>query len=164
VRRRKPKPAVQAAPDDQGAARLAALRLLNRRDYGVRELETRLLERGFDMPTTRAAVAALEREKLLDDTRFAQHFVAYHAGRGRGPIGIAHRLREAGVAAAEIAAAVDESDGSWRRLCAEVRRKRFGAQAPSTWAERGRQARFLAQRGFNAEQVRAAVGGEIEEE
>jgi SOS response regulatory protein OraA/RecX len=45
-----------------------------------------------------------------------------------------------------------------------VRRKRFGAKPPASWAERGRQARFLTQRGFAAEQVRAAVGGDVDED
>ncbi len=31
-------------------------------------------------------------ERLLDDSRFAEHFVAYHANRGQGPVRIAHKL------------------------------------------------------------------------
>ena len=146
------------------AARLAALKLLNRRDYGARELAERLVARGFARAAAGEAVDRLAREKLLDDGRFAGHFVAYHANRGQGPVKIAHKLREAGVAAETIAAAVDAGAPEWRRRCADVRRRRFGAKAPATWAERGRQARFLTQRGFSAEQVRAAVGGNLEED
>jgi regulatory protein len=160
VRRRKPDPAALAAPDDPRAARLAALKLQNRRDHGARELAERLVARGFTRPAAEEAVAGLARELLVDDGRFAEHFVAYHANRGRGPVGIAHRLREAGVPADTIAQAVDAGAADWRRRCAEVRRKRFGAKLPATWAEKGRQARFLTQRGFSADQVRAAVGGE----
>jgi regulatory protein len=158
VRRRKPDPAAAAAPDDQQAARLAALKLLNRRDHGARELAVRLAERGFAAATAQAVVDQLVQEKLLDDSRFAEHFVAYHANRGQGPVRIAHKLREAGVAAELISASVDAGSADWRRRCAEVRRKRFGAGEPASWAERGRQARFLSQRGFSAEQVRAAIG------
>jgi regulatory protein len=163
VRRRKPDPAALAAPDDPQAARLAALKLLNRRDHGARELAERLVARGFGRPAADEAVAGLQKERMVDDCRFAEHFVAYHANRGRGPVGIAHRLREAGVPADTIAAAVDAGAASWRRRCAEVRRKRFGEKLPATWAERGRQARFLSQRGFSADQVRAAVGSEHED-
>ena len=163
MRRRKPDPAALAAPDDSRAARLAALKLLNRRDYGARELAERLVARGFARTAADEAVAALRNERLVDDGRFAGHFVAYHANRGRGPVGIAHRLREAGVPAETIAAAVDASAADWRRRASEVRRKRFGAKLPATWAEKGRQARFLTQRGFSADQVRAAVGSEHED-
>jgi regulatory protein len=164
VRQRKPDPAALAAPGDPRAARLAALKLLNRRDYGARELSGTLVARGFAPATAESAVAELVSENLVDDPRFAEHFVAYHANRGRGPVGIAHRLREAGVEAGYIAAAVDASAAEWRRRCVEVRRKRFGAKPPATWAERGRQARFLTQRGFSADQVRAAIGGAPDED
>jgi regulatory protein len=164
VRRRKPDPAAAAAPDDQQAARLAALKLLNRRDFGARELELRLAERGFAAATARVVVAHLVQEKLLDDSRFAEHFVAYHANRGQGPVRIAHKLREAGVNAALVTATVDANSADWRRRCAEVRRKRFGAREPGSWAERGKQARFLSQRGFSSDHVRAAIGRDLDGE
>jgi len=164
VRRRKPDPAALAAPDDPRAARLAALKLLNRRDHGARELAACLLERGFTRSAADTAVAGLRKERLVDDDRFAGHFVAYHANRGRGPVGIAHRLRAAGVPADTIAAALSATDPDWRRRAAEIRRKRFGTKLPATWAEKGRQARFLSQRGFSADQVRAAVGGDLDED
>ena len=164
MRRRKPDPAAEAAPDDPRAARLAALKLLNRRDYGARELAERLVVRGFTRAAADTAIAGLAAERLVDDARFAEHFVAYHANRGQGPVRIAHRLREAGVAAPTIDATVDANAADWRRRCEQVRRKRFGARPPASWAERGRQARFLTQRGFSADQVRAAVGGDAPEE
>ena len=160
MRRRKPDPAALAAPDDPRAARLAALKLLNRRDHGARELAERLVARGFSRPAAETAVEGLRQERMVDDGRYAEHLVVYHANRGRGPVSISHRLREAGVPAETIAAAVDADSADWRRRCAEVRRKRFGANLPATWAEKGRQARFLSQRGFGADQVRAAVGGD----
>ena len=164
MRRRKPDPAATAAPADQQAARLAALRLLNRRDHGARELATRLAERGFEPATATVVVERLIQEKLLDDARFALHFVAYHANRGQGPVRITHQLREAGVAAELIKTTVDAGSAEWRRRCAEVRRKRFGTREAGSWAERGRQARFLTQRGFNSDQVRAAIGRDLDGE
>ena len=163
MRRRKPDPAALAAPDDPRAARLAALKLLNRRDHGAREIAVRLVARGFTRAAAETAVEGLRRERLVDDGRFAEHLVAYHANRGRGPVGIAHRLREAGVPADTIATAVDVNSADWGRRCAEARRKRFGAKLPATWADKGRQARFLTQRGFSADQVRAAIGNEHED-
>ncbi len=163
MRLRKRKPVVPESQDDPQAARLAALKLLNRRDYGARELAERLVARGFSLPAAEEAVDGLRKERLVDDGRFAEHFVAYHGNRGRGPVGIVHRLREAGVPAETIKAAVNATDPDWRRRAAEVRRRRFGAKLPATWAEKGRQARFLTQRGFSADQVRAAVGNEHED-
>ena len=163
MRRRKPDPAALAAPDDPKAARLAALKLQNRRDHGARELAERLVARGCARPAAETAVEGLRQERLVDDGRYAEHLVVYHANRGRGPVSIAHRLREAGVPADTISAVVNAGSADWRRRCAEVRRRRFGARLPATWAEKGRQARFLTQRGFGADQVRAAVGGDDED-
>jgi regulatory protein len=138
--------------------------MLNRRDYGVRELSGRLVAHGFGQGAADAVVGQLAAEKLVDDSRFAEHFVAYHANRGQGPVRIAHRLREAGVAGEQIAAAVDANAAEWRQRCVDVRRRRFGAKPPATWAERGRQGRFLSQRGFSADQIRAAIGKDFNEE
>ena len=164
MRLRKPRSAAPADPADPVSARLAALKYLNRRDYGARELSERLVARGFDRQVAQDTIEALSREKLLDDSRYALHFVAYHANRGQGPVRIAHRLREAGVGADTIKATVDANAADWRRRCAELRRRRFGAKPPATWAERGRQARFLSQRGFSSDQVRAAIGKDFDED
>ena len=164
MRLRKRKPVVREAQDDPQAARLAALKLLNRRDYGARELAERLVARGFARPAADEAVEGLRKERFVDDGRFAEHFVAYHANRGRGPVGIAYKLREAGLSQDQIAMAVDGGSAEWKVRCAEVRRKRFGIKPPATWIQRGRQARFLTQRGFTADQVRAAVGSNIDED
>ena len=150
------------APDDPSGVRLAALRLLNRRDYCAAELVARLVERGADKQLSAEVVAGLGRERMVDDARYAENFVAWHAGRGQGPIRIAHELKELGVAATLVDEAVDASSPEWRARCAKVRRRRFGDEPPSEWKERGRQARFLQYRGFNADQVRAALGHDIE--
>ena len=150
------------APDDASGARLAALRLLNRRDYCAAELAARLVERGVDKPLAAEVVEGLGRERLVDDARYAENFVAWHSGRGQGPLRIAHELKELGVAPALVEQAVNASGADWRARCAKVRRRRFGDEPPTEWKERARQARFLQYRGFSADQVRAALGHDIE--
>ena len=164
MRRRRPERAARAAldPDDESGARLAALRLLNRRDYCAAELAARLVERGVDESAAARVVQALGRERMVDDARYAEHYVAWHAGRGQGPIRIAHELKELGVAPALVDEAVQATSSDWRARCARVRRRRFGDEAPAEWKERARQARFLQYRGFSADQVRAALGHDIE--
>ena len=48
----------------------------------------------------------------------------------------------------------------WGALAREVRARKFGAQAPATWAEKGRQARFLQYRGFSSDHIRLALGSD----
>jgi regulatory protein len=164
MRRRRPEPgaAPALAADDAAAARLVALRLLNRRDYCAAELTTRLVERGAGLQTASGVVADLGRERLVNDARYAEHYVAWHSSRGHGPLRIAHELREQGVAVALVEQAVQATSAVWRERCQKVRRRRFGDLPPEQWKERARQARFLQYRGFTADQVRAALGNDVE--
>ncbi len=147
------------APDDAQAARLAATAWLARRDFSCRELHDRLGARGFEAATAMDVVAELLREGMLDDARYAQNYVAYHAGRGQGPVRIAAELRRCGVAAGLIEAALDGGP-DWSALARKVCRAKFGSQPPSGWAQRARQARFLQYRGFSSDHIRAATGAE----
>ena len=164
MRRRRPErsAAHALAAGDEAAARLAALRLLNRRDYCAAELTARLVERGAAEADAAAVVMQLGCERLVDDARYAEHFVAWHAGRGQGPLRIAQELRALGVEPDLVAQAVEAGSTAWRERCTQVRRRRFGEKPPAEWKERARQARFLQYRGFSADQVRAALGHDIE--
>src|ERR1700722_20309167 len=94
------------APQDPHAARLAAVTLLARRDFAAGELAARLQEDGYPAEAVAAVIADLTAGRILDDTRFATHYVAYHADRGQGPRRIAMELGARGVAQPVIEAAL----------------------------------------------------------
>jgi len=144
---------------DLDAARAAGVALLARRDLPSSELRERLGARGFGPEATAAALAALAAEGALDDERYAHNYVAYHAGRGRGPIRIGADLRASGLPPETIEAAL-ESGPDWRAAAAAVRERRFGKAAPASLREKARQARFLQYRGFSADHIRAATGAD----
>jgi regulatory protein len=144
-------------PDSPEAARRAALLLLGRRDYASGELLAKLTVSGYAPAAAEAAVEALREERLLDDGRFLDNFVRAHAGRGQGPARIRQELAPLGFPAADIQAAL-EAGPDFTALCREVRTRKFGAGAPGSWAERGRQARFLQYRGFSSDDIRLATG------
>ncbi len=131
--------------------------LLARRDFASGELASKLCERGFDATLVEQLVAQFQERGLLDDERFAGHFVAYHAGRGQGPMRIRRELADLGVESALIEAAL-AAGPDWQALAREVRRRRFGAEIPGDWAEKSRQSRFLQYRGFSNDHIRHAVG------
>ena len=156
--RRPRKPDAESAEADERTVRTAALALLAGRDFGCQELLQRLLKRGYPAATVDAVVARLAAERLLDETRFVEQFIRQHAGRGHGPVRIRVKLRERGVADAEIDEALDAAGEDWTGIARELRRKRFGVSPPDDYRERARQARFLQYRGFTTEQIRAALG------
>jgi regulatory protein len=151
-----------AAPDPDGA-RPAAVALLARRDFASGELAGRLQADGYPTEVVAAAIADLTAERILDDARFASHYVAYHAQRGQGPRRIAADLSARGVAKIEIEAAL-AAGPDWGAQAQEVRKRRFGASPPESWAEKAKQGRFLQYRGFSSDHVRSALGPDFESE
>ena len=155
----RPRKALDAAQVvDPNAARSAALAMLARRDFSVAELATRLRERGYVEAAVERTVEGLVDERLLNDARYAEHYVHAHSQRGRGPRRIRLGLAEAGVEAALVDAALAEGP-DWAALARDTRRRRFGEEAPADWAERATQARFLQYRGFSNDHIRNALGG-----
>jgi regulatory protein len=135
----------------------AAVALLSRRDFASAELRARLEARGFERSAVEGVLTQLIEEHLLDDARFAQHYVAYHAARGQGPLRIAADLKVHGLPVELIDAAVG-CVADWPALASEVRARKFGPEIPDSWAEKGRQARFLQYRGFSSDHIRRALG------
>jgi regulatory protein len=137
--------------------------LLARRDYPSTELSERLRRQGFDAPLVAATLAELVAERALDDARYAQNYVTYHAGRGQGPMRIAADLKGLGLPAELIDAALD-SGPDWRLLARQARARKFGPAEPGSWSERARQARFLQYRGFSSDHIRSALGRDVTSE
>lgn len=156
-------PAPEGATPEAGerAIRAAALAALARRDYFVVELLQALQARGFDPAAATAVLEELAADKLLDDARVAERFVAARAGRGQGPLRIAMDLRSRGVPPALVETSI-EAGPDWRAVAREVRRRKFGSDPPGSWPEKARQARFLQYRGFSSDHIRAATGAEPE--
>ena len=161
LRKRAPRRSPAADPKDASAAELAAVALLARRDFARGELASKLRERGFDRGLVEELVERLRARGLLNDERYAGHFVQYHSGRGQGPVRIRRDLEALGVDQVLIDAAL-ESVPDWLALAREVRRRRFGATLPQVWREKGRQARFLQYRGFSNDHIRTALGPDFE--
>jgi len=142
---------------DARAVRNAALALLARRDFASVALGRRLESSGYDPAVVGETVAALARERMVDDARFGENYVAYRAGRGQGPVRIGADLKAAGLACDLIDTALAAAS-DWRARAQAVRSRKFGPELPRTWPEKSRQARFLQYRGFSADHIRAALG------
>lgn len=145
------------------AVRRISLGLLARREHSRRELEQKLLARGFAVSEISAELDALERERLLSETRFATQFVGSRARRGDGPVKIRAELMQRGVSDELIEQELQQVEEDWLREAERVREKKFGRAIPETYEERARQARFLQNRGYTLEQIRKVLRGDIED-
>jgi regulatory protein len=142
-------------------ARVAALDMLARRDHASSDLERKLRDLGYDMQLVGEVLERLRAEKLLDDQRYVDNFIRYHAGRGQGPLRVRAKLRQAGLQGPLVDDALDAYP-DWLGRARAVRNKKFGAKAPGSPMERARQARFLGYRGFTSAEIRGALGLDIE--
>jgi regulatory protein len=155
------KPAGAEQRADPEAVSAAAIALLARRDFASAELRAKLLSKGFDGAAAEKVIAGLAARGVLDDRRFAENYVNWHAQRGRGPIRIAAELRRHGVPDVVVDTAL-AGGPDWRALASRARRAKFGAQPPRSWADKARQARFLQYRGFSSDHIRAATGADLD--
>jgi regulatory protein len=146
-----------AEPLDARAARVVALDALARRDQPAAALRRKLLDKGYDAAVVDPLIERLRAEKLIDDDRYVENFVAYHAARGQGPLRVRSDLRKLGVQGALVENAI-EAYPDWIVQLRLARQKKFGAQLPSHYADGQRQARFLGFRGFTGAQIRLALG------
>jgi len=144
-------------------ARVAALRLLTRRDYTAAELRTRLLEKEHPEPDVAAAIAGLLRDGFVDDRRVAVAFVRVASTlKGRGRHRIERELEHRGVDKAiirEALAGLPAADEA-----AAIRRflERRNLPARLSPAEHRRLFGQLMRRGFSADLIARAIKGNTE--
>jgi regulatory protein len=142
---------------DPAEARRRALGYLARREHSTAELCNKLTRAGFPADVAVAVVEELAVEGLQSDARFVEDFVQGRISHGKGPVRIRGELAERGIAAAVADEALAMSGQDWRALARAVRKRRFGARLPQQFTEKARQMRFLQYRGFESDQVRAAM-------
>ncbi|KWN21530.1 recombinase RecX [Burkholderia territorii] len=128
-----------------------ALGYLSRREYSRAELARKLAPYVGEDESVEPVLDALEKEGWLSDARFVESLVHRRASR----VGVARIVSElkrhavGDTLVEEVNAQLRETE--WARAQA-VWRKKFGA-LPQTPAERAKQARFLAARGFSSSTI-----------
>lgn len=142
-------------PDSGQALRVAALRLLARREYSRAELKARLAAAGSEEDLD-SLLDTLQAERLLSDQRYASERVAARAVR-YGNARLKQELRQHGISDDDIAAALPEG-GDEAARCRAVWARKFG-RLPVDATERSRQMRFLQYRGFSGEAIRGVMRG-----
>ena len=135
--------------------RARALKALARREHSRQELQAKLQPFAEDPDELVPLLDDLEKRGWLSEARFVEQLTTVRRGRF-GVARILHELREKGVSEAALAAAQSQLKDSEVEAARAVWKKKF-ASLPTTLAERAKQSRFLAGRGFSAEVVHAVL-------
>ncbi len=138
---------------DAAAARNQALRLLASREHSRRELERKLLARGYEASLLVGVLDDLTATGLLSDERMAEAYVAGRLRKGFGPLRLRQELRERGLDDDLIGPVIDLSPSDWLEIMSRVAARKFGPGPVTDRKELARRARFLEYRGFPPELV-----------
>ena len=137
--------------------RSRAIGYLARREHSRAELMQKLAPHTEEASDVTALLDDLEQRGFLSDPRFAAEFVRAKSRRF-GVAYIAYALREKGIAQETITEMLRALDDSELERARRVWQSKFGAR-PASLDERGKQARFLAGRGFLPEVIRKVLRG-----
>jgi regulatory protein len=132
-----------------------ALKLLAGRDYSRFELERKLAAKEPDPAEIRKALDELQAKGFLDEQRVVDSLV-HRRGPRLGAGRIRQELHAKGIDAERVAVAVASLNATEFERAREVWRRKFGV-LPQDAAQRAKQARFLATRGFSGEVVRRVL-------
>jgi regulatory protein len=148
----------EAASQQQLRAALAkAYRLLAIRARSEKELREALKRAEFAEDVIAAAIAECKQQRFIDDANFARQFIQSRLrNRPMGRTRLAVELRQKGIDAATIAAALDEALTAEEQVelaneLAEKQRQRLANLPPPK--ARQRLADFLRRRGFDWETI-----------
>jgi regulatory protein len=132
-----------------------ALRLLARREHTRAELAAKLRASGQEPEEIERLLDDLQNRGWLSEARYVESVV--HARRARfGAVRITQELRRKGVSEDAVKRAAQSLAADELEAAREVWRRKFGT-LPANLAEKARQARFLAARGFSAETVKRVL-------
>jgi regulatory protein len=140
--------------------RETAMGLLANREHSTRQLQDKLLARGYTPEEIGPALEELVKDGLLSDERFVEAFVHSRRERGSGPLKIRVELHQRGVDDDLIDVWLDDKDPDWLIHAEAARQKKFGPVLPKEYKEKARQARFLQYRGFSSDQTRRVMHDE----
>ncbi len=152
-------------PSPEPSIKGRALRLLGRREYSRAELEHKLKAHEHEPGLLAQALDDLQARGFIDQRRVVESVLHRRSAR-LGLARIKQELQQKGLDAGVVLDALSRLQPSEFERAREVLRKKFGARLPATGslpaqsaAERARQMRFLASRGFGADTIRRVVAG-----
>jgi regulatory protein len=133
------------------------LRLLSAREHSRAELERKLARYEEEPGALAKVLDNLAAKDFINEARVVESVVHRRAGK-MGAARIKQELQAKGLEPEAVAQAVEQLRGSELERARDVWRKKFGTQAQDA-AERGKQMRFLAGRGFGGETIHRVVSG-----
>jgi len=132
-----------------------ALRLLSAREHSRAELERKLARHEEEPGQVRRVLDELQAKDFINEQRVVESVLHRRAPR-LGAARVRQELQAKGLAPQAVAEAVAGLQSTELQRAREVWRRKFDA-IPTDAAQRAKQARFLAARGFGGEVIRRVL-------
>lgn len=141
---------------DYAGLRQAIISLLGRRDYSRKELYDKYKVRVESLTDLDSVLDDFADLGWQSDTRFCESFLNSRCYR-YGPIRLRYELGNKGIGEDEIEHALEKLDMDWHSQAADVLQRKYSDLDTQDHKQKGKAYRFLAQRGFNSEQIQQAL-------
>ena len=138
-----------------------ALRLLSAREHSRVEMERKLAQYEEEPGTLAQALDELQAKGFINEQRVIESVLNRRSAK-LGAARIRQELQGKGLAPEAVLDAVAQLRATEVERAREVWRRKFG-EPPLDAAERGKQMRFLASRGFGGDAIRKVVSGGIDD-
>ena len=134
-----------------------ALILLGGREHSIKEMQTKLKQRGHTEEDITTTIQSLLEINYLNDPRFAEIFVRSRINKPLGALRIKQELKQKGIMDEQANQAIQDSGADWFELAKELKERKFGESKYKDFKEKGKQIRYLQYRGFNFDQIKYAL-------
>lgn len=131
-----------------------ALKLLARREYSRHELQQRLSAHSDNADEIEVVLDELTARGWQSDERYAQSLIRSKSPR-QGRLKLTYQLEQQGIDPQHIHHWLPEACDEQQHAIAILQKKY--PNAPQTWQDKQKAARFLAQRGFDTDTVLHAI-------
>lgn len=138
------------------------LRLLSGREHSRAELERKLAAHEEEPGQLKRVLDELQAKDFINEQRVVDSVVHRRSGK-LGAMRMRQELQSKGLDTEKVQLALAGLKATELERAREVWRRKFDA-LPADAAERGKQARFLAARGFDGDVVRRVLSGHGEQE
>ena len=139
----------------------SAMNALARREHSEHELRNKLKRKtesaGLSEALIDEVIAALLKDDLLSDERFAYMLCRSRFNKGVGPVRLAHELDQHCIRSEWAEVAMAKYADAWLDHLQELNLRKYGEAPPEDYKAWTKRARFFQQRGFTTSQIQQAI-------
>jgi regulatory protein len=135
--------------------RKECLRLLTKRDHSQKEIQQKLVSKGYDRQQVLTVIEELGQQSWQDDSRYAESYSRMRSNKGFGPVRIAYELKQQGIDPVTIDKILKSTTENWKNLLQQVYGKKYPDVGAIDNSEKAKRIRFLMQRGFPSTMINA---------